>query len=136
MRLLRVLIIALLPMTGFEAIAAERWFNQPFVDYGGKLFQQNCAVCHGSNAEGTSDWKQPDANGKYPPPPLDGSAHAWHHSIPQLARSIKEGSIPLGGVMPAFGDKFSDQEVLALIAYFQSKWPDKVYQVWHDRFMQ
>ncbi|MDH3222035.1 MAG: cytochrome c [Gammaproteobacteria bacterium] len=136
MRSLRVLIIALLPMTGFAAIAAERWFNQATVDYGGKLFQQNCAACHGSNAEGTRDWKQADADGKYPPPPLDGSAHAWHHSIPQLARSIKQGSIPLGGVMPAFGDRFSDQEVLALIAYFQSKWPDKVYQVWHDRFMQ
>ncbi len=31
---------------------------------------------------------------------LNGTAHAWHHSIPQLARSIKEGGKKLGGVMP------------------------------------
>ena len=73
---------------------------------------------------------------KLPTPTLVGSAHAWHHSIPQLARSIKEGGIKLGGVMPAFGDKLSDQDVLAVIAYFQSKWPDEVYKVWHDRNMQ
>ncbi|MDH3631170.1 MAG: cytochrome c [Gammaproteobacteria bacterium] len=129
-------IVSLLCLASFNVAATERWFNQDVVDYGAKLFQQNCAVCHGVNAEGTKEWKKTDANGNYPPPPLDGSAHAWHHSIPQLARSIKEGGIKLGGVMPAFGDKLSDQEVLAVIAFFQSKWPDEVYKVWHDRNMQ
>jgi len=129
-------IVSLLCLASFNVAATERWFNQDIVDYGNSLFQQNCAVCHGVNAEGTKEWKKTDANGDYPPPPLDGSAHAWHHSIPQLARSIKEGGIKLGGVMPAFDDKLSDQEVLALIAFFQSKWPDEVYKVWHDRNMQ
>jgi mono/diheme cytochrome c family protein len=129
-------IVSLLCLASFNIAAAERWFNQDVVDLGSSLFQQNCAVCHGVNAEGTKDWKKTDANGNYPPPPLNGSAHAWHHSIPQLARSIKEGGIKLGGVMPAFGDKLSDQEVLAVIAFFQSKWPDEVYKVWHDRNMQ
>ncbi len=129
-------IVALLCLASFNVAAVERWFNQDIIDYGAELFQQNCAVCHGVNAEGTKEWKKPDANGNYPPPPLDGSAHAWHHSIPQLARSIKEGGIKLGGVMPAFGDKLSDQEVLAMIAFFQSKWPDEVYKNWHDRNMQ
>ena len=129
-------IVSLLCLTSFNIAAAERWFNQDVVDLGSSLFQQNCAVCHGVSAEGTKEWKKTDANGNYPPPPLDGSAHAWHHSIPQLARSIKEGGIKLGGVMPAFGDKLSDQDVLAVIAFFQSKWPDEVYKVWHDRNMQ
>ena len=132
----RFSILLTLCLIGSNAGAAERWFNQPIVDLGNKLFQQHCAVCHGSNAEGTREWKKPDANGNYPPPPLDGSAHAWHHSIPQLARSIKEGGIKLGGVMPPFGDQLSDEQVLALIAYFQSRWPDEIYQVWHERFMQ
>ena len=123
-------------LTSLSSTAADRWFNQEIVEFGSGLFQQNCAQCHGSNAEGTRDWKKRDANGNFPPPPLDGSAHAWHHSIGQLARSIKQGGIRLGGVMPAFGDKLSDQEVLALIAFFQSKWPDEVYQVWQQRFMQ
>jgi mono/diheme cytochrome c family protein len=136
MHLFKYGIVSLLCLASFNIAAAERWFNQDVVDYGAELFQQNCAVCHGVNAEGTKEWKKTDANGNYPPPPLDGSAHAWHHSIPQLARSIKEGGIKLGGVMPAFGDKLSDQEVLAVIAFFQSKWPDEVYKVWHDRNMQ
>ena len=118
------------------SLAAERWYSQAERDRGARLFQQNCAVCHGANAEGTADWKQRDANGNLPPPPLNGTAHAWHHSIPQLARSIKEGSIRLGGTMPPFGDKFSNRDVLALIAYFQSKWPDDLYARWHQRFMQ
>jgi len=136
MHLFKYGIASLLCLASFNIAAAERWFNQDVVDYGTELFQQNCAVCHGVNAEGTKEWKKTDANGNYPPPPLDGSAHAWHHSIPQLARSIKEGGIKLGGVMPAFGEKLSDQEVLAVIAFFQSKWPDEVYKVWHDRNMQ
>lgn len=132
----RILKALTLSLVCSHAMATERWFDQPIVDYGNKLFQQHCATCHGSNAEGTREWKKPDANGNYPPPPLDGSAHAWHHSIPQLARSIKEGGVQLGGVMPPFGDQLSDPEVLALIAYFQSRWPDEVYRVWHERFMQ
>lgn len=38
--------------------------------------------------------------------------------------------------MPAFDNKLSDQDVLALIAYFQSKWPDRVYSVWAEQHMQ
>lgn len=129
-------IVSLLCLASFNIAAAKRWFNQDVVDYGDGLFQQNCAICHGVNAEGTKEWKITDVNGNYPPPPLNGSAHAWHHSIPQLARSIKEGGIKLGGDMPPFGDKLTDQDVLAVIAYFQSKWPDEVYKVWHDRNMQ
>ena len=136
MKISNTALLLLLSLASLDCIAADRWFNQGIVNYGDQLFQQNCAVCHGSNAEATSEWKKTDANGNYPPPPLNGSAHAWHHSIPQLARSIKEGGVKLGGQMPAFADKLSDQDVLAVIAYFQSKWPDEVYDVWHQRFMQ
>ena len=136
MQLFKYGIVSLLCLASFNAVATERWFNQDIVNYGDSLFQQNCAVCHGVNAEGTKEWKKRDENGNYPPPPLDGSAHAWHHSIPQLVRSIKEGGIKLGGVMPAFGDKLSNEEVLAMIAFFQSKWSDEVYKVWHDQHMQ
>jgi len=136
MNYLKIGVISILCLVSWNAGATERWFNQAVVDYGAGLFAQNCAVCHGANAEGTSDWKKTDANGNYPPPPLDGSAHAWHHSIPQLVRSIKEGGIKLGGVMPPFADKLSDQGVLAVIAYFQSRWPDETYTRWHERYMQ
>ena len=135
MRSMHLLSALLLISSIYPVNASERWFTDKVANYGAGLFQQHCAVCHGANAEGTRDWKTTDANGVYPPPPLDGSAHAWHHSIPQLARSIKQGGQQYGGVMPPFADKLSDEQVLAVIAYFQSKWPDDLYQAWHERFL-
>ena len=123
-------------LLSLTASAADRWYDDKLVANGSQLFQQNCAVCHGANTEGTKEWKKTDSSGHYPPPPLNGSAHAWHHSIPQLVRSIKEGGIQLGGVMPGFGGQLDDQQILALIAYFQSKWPDEIYRTWHNRHMQ
>ena len=123
-------------LVSLTASAADRWYDDKLVTSGSQLFQQNCASCHGVNAEGTQEWKKTDASGHYPPPPLNGSGHAWHHSIPQLARSIKEGGIQLGGVMPGFGGQLDDQQILVLIAYFQSKWPDEIYRTWHNRHMQ
>ena len=38
--------------------------------------------------------------------------------------------------MPPFGEQLNNGEILALIAYFQSKWPDEIYQVWQQRFLQ
>ena len=110
--------------------AESRWYDQATVDQGATLFSQNCASCHGINAEGTADWKKTDANGNFPPPPLNGSAHAWHHNKELLKRTIREGGAKLGGLMPGFADKLSDEEMNAVIAYFQSKWPDNVYQKW------
>ena len=115
--------------------AESRWYDQSTVDKGSALFKQNCASCHGENAEATPDWKKVDSNGKYPPPPLNGSAHAWHHSKELLKKTIREGGAKLGGVMPAFADKLSAQDLDAVIAFFQSKWPDDVYQKWSGRYI-
>jgi protein-disulfide isomerase/mono/diheme cytochrome c family protein len=135
--LYRVLYISLF-FTGliamFSVSAAEnRWYSQADVDRGSILFKQNCSSCHGANAEGTLDWKKTDSNGKYPPPPLNGTAHAWHHSKKLLKKTILEGGAKLGGLMPPFGDKLSDQDIDAVIAFMQSKWTDDVYQKWASR---
>lgn len=111
-----------------------RWFSPDQVERGAVLFKQNCASCHGQDAEATSEWKTTDADGKYPPPPLNGTAHAWHHSLELLKSTIKEGGKKLGGVMPPFEGKLSDSDIDQLVAYFQSKWPDDVYQKWAGRF--
>ena len=129
----RVLLIVLIALPAISA-AESRWYDQATVDSGGELFKQNCVSCHGLNAEGTKDWKKTDSDGKYPPPPLNGSAHAWHHSKDLLKKTIREGGAKLGGVMPGFGEKFSDEDLDALVAYFQSKWPDDVYHKWAGRF--
>ncbi|MCP4433357.1 MAG: cytochrome c [Gammaproteobacteria bacterium] len=116
------------------AESTARWFTIDQVNQGGALFKQNCAVCHGQNAEATADWKTTDANGNYPPPPLNGTAHAWHHGLDLLKTTVREGGQKLGGVMPPFADKLSDNEMDMVIAYFQSKWADDIYQKWAGRF--
>ena len=112
----------------------DRWFTEQQVAQGQQLFQQHCAVCHGSNAESTPHWKQPDENGNYPPPPLNGSAHAWHHDLPVLRKQIREGGQKLGGQMPAFAQVLNAGEIDAVIAFFQSLWPRETFDNWTAHF--
>ncbi|MGB0848951.1 MAG: c-type cytochrome [Thiolinea sp.] len=111
----------------------ERWYTDSQVTAGKALFQTNCMVCHGVEAAGLGeDWEQklPGFPGK--PPALNGSAHAWHHPMKFLLAYIEEGGAALGGKMPAFGDSLSQDEKLAIIAYFQSFWDDETYGIWQQ----
>jgi thiol:disulfide interchange protein DsbC len=110
-----------------------RWYTQDQVARGAGIFSQNCAECHGANAEATQNWREPNADGKFPSPPLNGTAHTWHHPLEMLRRTIRTGGVPLGGLMPAFEDKLSAQDTDAAIAFFQSKWSDKTYSAWQER---
>lgn len=112
-----------------EAVTG-RWYAAVHVEEGAELFQIHCASCHGSQAEGTTEWRTPDANGNYPPPPLNGSAHAWHHPKTVLLQTIAQGGVPLGGVMPGFAEILTEEEALATIAFFQNQWPDETYARW------
>lgn len=109
----------------------KRWYSSVQVESGQQVFMSHCAVCHGAQAQGlVDDWRKTLADGSYPPPPLNGTAHAWHHPLPQLLRSINQGGVPLGGKMPAFALVLNDQQKLAAIAYFQHFWSDDIYQKW------
>ncbi len=132
----KIIVLALLYLMATISFAksTDRWFNNEQVNQGAVLFKQNCSACHGQNAEATADWKTTDAKGNYPPPPLNGTAHAWHHGLDLLRTTIREGGKKLGGVMPPFKDKLSDNEIDLLIAYFQSKWSDDIYKKWAGRF--
>ncbi|MBT8433943.1 MAG: thioredoxin fold domain-containing protein [Gammaproteobacteria bacterium] len=135
MKSINLLISAFVLITS-QVFAAEnqRWYSDEQVTKGEQLFLQNCASCHGRNAESTPDWKKTDANGNYPPPPLNGTAHAWHHDLALLRRTIREGGAKLGGQMPGFESRLSTAEIDSVIAYFQSRWPDEIYQRWSGRF--
>ena len=114
----------------------ERKQDMAQIVRGGKLYQQHCAECHGTQAEGAPNWQQPGPDGKWPPPALNGTAHAWHHPMAILKRVIRDGTQKLGGNMPPWGDKLSEQEIEDIIAWFQAKWPDELYAAWHHRDQQ
>ena len=108
--------------------------DQQLVAAGGKLFRRNCAVCHSWTAEGTvADWREPGPDGKLPPPPLNGTAHAWHHPRSGLLLAIKQGTVRIGGNMPAWQGKLSDSQMSVIVDYLISLWPEEVYQVWLQR---
>jgi len=110
-----------------------RWYTQSQLDKGSVTFKRYCGRCHGNDAQGTSNWKQTLPDGSYPPPPLNGSAHTWHHPNSTLKRTISKGGVYLGGTMPAFKNELSDEDMDTVIAFFQFKWNDKSYAAWVKR---
>ncbi len=107
-------------------VESAREGNADNIARGAKLYKENCVQCHRDNAQGTPNWHTKDASGNYPPPPLNGTAHTWHHPQSLLVKLIRDGS----KVMPAFGAKLSDEEITDIIYWFQSLWPDEVYSSW------
>ena len=68
---------------------------------GYRLFEHNCAHCHGDDARGDEG---PDL-------------HGLHKSDARLTTIIKSG---IKGEMPAFVKEFNDADVQALIAYLRT----------------
>ena len=109
----------------------SRWYNTTQVQQGAVLFANHCAVCHGDKAQSTvANWREPLSDGSFPPPPLDGSAHAFHHSLRALLQTIDIGGTYSGGQMPPFEDVFDTAQKRSLIAWFQSLWSDAIYTQW------
>lgn len=95
---------------------------------GRRSYDSLCASCHGPNGVGsTPNWKIPDAQGYFPPPPHDDDGHTWHHADRVLFEIIRDGfhdtlhpDAPLR--MPAFGSQLSAAQIRELISYFKSLW--------------
>ena len=100
---------------------------------GEALYATHCAACHGAGLEGQPDWRQRRADGRMPAPPHDASGHTWHHPDEMLFGMVKEGFMtgryaPPGyqSDMPAYAGVLSDEEILAVLAYIKSTWPERV----------
>ena len=83
------------------------------VQRGRQAYLQQCAVCHGPNAEGAANWQRPDGLGNLPPPPHDDSGHTWRHPDEQLREIIRDGQRdPFNRspelTMPPFREKLVD----------------------------
>lgn len=113
--------------------AVDRWYSTEQVAVGQKVFSQHCAACHGNLAQGlVTDWKTSLSDGSLPPPPLNGSAHTWHHDMSLLLQTIQKGGVLYDGKMPGFSGTLSESEQYAVIAWFQSLWSDEIYLLWQE----
>lgn len=110
----------------------KRVYDAELIEMGRTVYQRHCSGCHGRNAEGADNWQRRGPDGNWPPPPLNGSGHAWHHPTAVLTDIIRNGSPPGEGNMPAWKDKLSNDEIRAVIAWFQAQWPDPIYGAWYD----
>lgn len=116
-----------------EATLHKRKLDPVQVARGRVVYDKHCAECHGVNGKGQpGDWRARDADGNYPPPPLDDSAHAWHHPTEALLESVREGSPQGMGKMPAMKDKLSEQAIQDVVAYIKSLWSERSYLFWLD----
>ena len=105
---------------------AKKWYAQSQVSQGQVLFSDHCAACHGDQGQGAENWTQPDAAGVRPAPPLNGSGHAWHHSLANLTQTVTQGR----GTMPAWKGVLTEEEIIATLAWAQSRWPTTIYTAW------
>ncbi len=97
---------------------------------GKRVYDAQCAACHGANLEGQPDWRTRRPDGKLPAPPHDASGHTWHHPDQVLFEIVKHGVQRFAGPgyasdMPAYAGVLSDDEIRAVLGYIRSRWPEQ-----------
>ncbi len=104
---------------------------------GSALYLQHCASCHGADLQGAPNWRTPNDDGSYPPPPHDDSGHTWHHSDTTLIDLILEGSEFDRSRMPAFAGTLTESDVRAILEYLKSEWgeQERTYQ-WQNTWRE
>jgi mono/diheme cytochrome c family protein len=86
-------------------------------DLGEEVYSRICSACHGSTGAGLS--------GTFPP--LAGNANVQDAAyVEGVIRNGKQGElivagVTYNGVMPAFGDQLTDDEIVAVIDYVQNR---------------
>lgn len=72
-----------------------------------------------------------------PAPPHDETGHTWHHPDEILFKITKLGIVKAANLkdyksaMPAYENILSDAEIIAVLSYIKSTWPDEV-RAGHD----
>ena len=79
------------------------------------LYEKNCLSCHGASGKGDGP------AGKMLKPSPGDLAEAKGKPDADVVKMIKEGGKALGksAMMPAYGSKFSDEQIKALVAYIK-----------------
>jgi len=124
--------------TGAEAQPGLLPYSDPqTVARGAEVYAGYCASCHGARLQGQPNWRDRDAGGYLPAPPHDETGHTWHHPDKQLLALTWHGTAQLVGNgyksrMPGFKDTLDPEEVVAVLAYIKSTWPDAVIERHND----
>jgi mono/diheme cytochrome c family protein len=111
------------------------------VELGELIYAQHCASCHGLDLEGEANWKEPNPDDSFRAPPHDASGHTWHHGDAQLLEAIQRGGarIPAkfgSSQMPGYAGTLTETEMIAVLDYIKSTWPDELRLVQWQQTLQ
>ena len=114
--------------------AGDTRFDVANVARGALVYEENCAQCHGPEAQGHPDWRHAKQQGYAAAPPLDGTGPASKMKKSAIVAVIKNG-VKYNGepVMPGWKGRVSDQEIDDVITWFQALWPSDVYASWQKQ---
>lgn len=125
---------------GLFTIAGLRHWSQNQIARGERIYTEACASCHGANLEGQADWTERLPSGRLPAPPHNQTGHTWHHSDDDLFRIIKFGMaaflVGYESDMPAYNSLLTDDEILLVIQFIKSGWPERERQYQEARSAQ
>jgi mono/diheme cytochrome c family protein len=103
------------------------------IELGHQVYLNHCAECHGADLEGEANWKTQNEDKSFRAPPHTADGHTWHHPDEQLLEAIRRGgarfkTLNLGGTseMPAYEEILTEGEMLAVLTYIKSFWPDEI----------
>jgi len=107
--------------------------NDPaIVALGANVYEANCASCHGADLKGQANWRSPGEDGWLLAPPHDETGHTWHHDGDTLFQLTKYGVSALindpnlASNMPIYDRVLSDEEIIAVLSYIKSTWPEEI----------
>jgi len=86
-------------------------------EHGLTLYKKYCTSCHGPNGRGEYRWQYKERGA----PPLDASAHAWHHSDSQLVSMILDKPVA-DSRMPPWRGILSRDDAIDIVAYMKTLW--------------
>jgi mono/diheme cytochrome c family protein len=128
--------VVLLGALSFSLIASAQAAapKEQEIDLGKRIYQQNCAACHGAKGEGQPEWEKRNALGELPAPPHGPEGHTWKHADGMLYRIIRDGwRDPFNKTdritMPAFKDVLSPQEIRSVVTYLKTMWTPEQRQI-------
>jgi mono/diheme cytochrome c family protein len=105
--------------------------------YGMSMFLGHCSACHGEDAAG-QDPLHPDGrwldNGARLAPALNEKGHIWAYPPELLFQRIKTGLLDEKPTMPTFENSINDQEIILVIQYLYSLWPEDIRKKYVARY--
>lgn len=125
--------------TGSQGAGLLMPSDRKAVDRGREIYLSNCASCHGIDLQGQAEnWRSLGPDGLMPAPPHDETGHTWHHPDELLFRITKLGIAEAANLanyrsaMPSYEGVLSDREIIDVLSYIKSTWPDEIRQR-HDQ---